>query len=132
MSKGKQTKKNVKMELTIDDTIEGVFLIEAKTEETFHNRRRKLEELTGFTTDNFDAYEEDEDGGVWKVITTAHFNNVDEIKKALEKMRRHKWLYLLDSTLLLEGKELYCDGRWIIKETNSNEISTKITDNSKL
>ena len=58
-----------------------------------------------------DSFEEDEEGGVWKVITTAWFENVEEIKKALGKMKKYNWLFLSDSSILFEGKEIYCDGR---------------------
>lgn len=97
-----------------DDYVEGVFLIEAKAEQTFFNRKRRLEEITGFSDGFFDSYEEDEEGGIWKVITTAWFENVDEIKKALKKMEKYNWLFLSDSSILFEGKEIYCDGRWFV------------------
>lgn len=97
-----------------DDYVEGVFLIEAKAKETFFNRKRKLEEITGFSDGFFDFYEEDEEGGIWKVITTAWFENVDEIKKALKKMEKYNWLFQSDSSILFEGKEIFCDGRWLV------------------
>ncbi len=97
-----------------DDYVEGVFLIEAKSRETFFNRKRKLEEITGFSDGMFDSFEEDEDGGIWKIITTAWFENVDEIKNALGKMKKYNWLFLSDSSILFDGKEIYCDGRWLI------------------
>ncbi len=97
-----------------DDYVEGVFLIKAKAKETFFNRKRRLEEITGFSDGFFDSYEEDEEGGVWKVITTAWFENVDEIKKALKKMEKYNWLFQYDSSILFEGKEIYCDGRWLV------------------
>jgi len=97
-----------------DDYVEGVFLIEAKSRETFFNRKRKLEEITGFSDGMFDSFEEDEEGGVWKVITTAWFENVEEIKKALGKMKKYNWLFFSDSSILFEGKEIYCDGRWLV------------------
>lgn len=97
-----------------DDYVEGVFLIEAKAKEAFFNRKMKLEEITGFSDGFFDSYEEDEEGGIWKVITTAWFENVDEIKKALKSMEKYNWLFLSDSSILFEGKEIYCDGRWLV------------------
>ena len=97
-----------------DDYVEGVFLIEAKAKETFFNRKRRLEKITGFSDGYFDSYEEDEEGGVWKVITTAWFENIDEIKKALKKMEKYNWLFKYDSSILFEGKEIYCDGRWLV------------------
>lgn len=97
-----------------DDYVEGVFLIAAKAEETFFNRKRRLEEITGFSDGFFDSYEEDEEGGIWRVITTAWFENVDEIKKALKKMEKYNWLYLSDSSILFDGEEIYCDGRWLV------------------
>jgi hypothetical protein len=97
-----------------DDYVEGVFLIEAKSRETFFNRKRKLEEITGFSDGMLDSFEEDEEGGVWKVITTAWFENVEEIKKALGKMKKYNWLFLSDSSILFEGIEIYCDGQWLV------------------
>src|SRR5574344_1049813 len=95
-----------------DDYVEGVFLIEAKTKETFFNRKSKLEAVTGFSDGHFDSYEEDEEGVIWKVITTAWFKNVDELKKAMKKMEKYKWFFSSDSLLLLDGEYLYVDGRW--------------------
>jgi len=95
-----------------DYYVAGVFIIEAKSKETFFNRKRRLEEITGFSDGFFDTYEEDEEGCVWRVITTAWFENVDEIKKALKKMEKYNWLFLSDSSVLFEGEEIYCDGRW--------------------
>lgn len=97
-----------------DDYVDGVFLIEAKAKQTFFNRKKRLEEITGFSDGFFDSYEEDDEGGIWKVITTACFKNVDEIKKALKKMEKYKWLFQSDSSILFEGKEIYCDGRWLV------------------
>ena len=97
-----------------DDYIEGVFLIEAKSKETFFNRKSKLEAVTGFSDGYFDSYEEDEEGGIWKVITTAWFENVDELKKAMKKMEKYKWFFSSDSSLLLDGEYLYVDGRWLV------------------
>ena len=97
-----------------DDYVEGVFLIEAKAKETFFNRKAKLEAITGFSDGYFDSYEEDEDGGIWKVITTAWFKNVDELKKAMKKMEKYKWFFSSDSSLLLDGEYLYVDGRWLV------------------
>lgn len=96
-----------------DDWVEGVFLIEAKLKQTFLNRKQRLEEITGFSDEMFDSWEEDREGGLWKVITTAWFPSTDEIKAALTKMRKYKWLLLLDSCLLFKGKEIYCDGKWV-------------------
>jgi hypothetical protein len=97
-----------------DDYVEGVFLIEAKSRETFFNRKRKLEEITGFSDGFFDSFEEDDEGGIWKIITTAWFKDVVEIKKALNDMKKYKWLFLWDSSILFDGKEIYCDGRWLV------------------
>lgn len=97
-----------------DDYIEGVFIIEAKSINTFINRIHKIETTTGFSTGSFDAYEKDEDGGIWKVITTAWFKNVDELKKAMKKMEKYKWFFSSDSSLLLDGEYLYVDGGWLV------------------
>ena len=97
-----------------DDYIEGVFLIEAKTKETFFNRKYKLESITGFSDGHFDSYEEDEEGGIWKVITKAWFKNIDELKNAMKIMEKYNWFYSSDSSLLLNGEYLYVDGRWLV------------------
>lgn len=97
-----------------DDYVEGVFLIEAKSKETFFNRKSKLEAVTWFSDGYFDSYEEDEEGGIWKVITTAWFENVFELKKAMKKMEKYKWFFSSDSSLLLNGEYLYVDGRWLV------------------
>ena len=97
-----------------DDYVEGVFLIEAKAKETFFNRKSKLEAVTGFSDGYFDSYEEYEECGIWKVITTAWFKNIDELKKAMKKMEKYKWFYSSDSSLLLDGEYLYVDGVWLV------------------
>lgn len=97
-----------------DDYIEGVFLIKAKSKDTFFNRKSKLEAVTGFSDGYFDSYEEDEEGGIWKVITTAWFKNVDELKKAIKKMEKYNWFFISDSLLLLNGEYLYVDGKWLL------------------
>ena len=95
-----------------NDYVEGVFIIQAKSKETFLNRKTKLEQITGFSDGYFNSYEEDDEGGCWKIITTAWFENVDEIQKALKKMEKYNWL--LDFNILFEGKEIYCDGKWLV------------------
>lgn len=111
----KQALKGIKKERVFgeDDYIEGVFLIEAKCKETFFNRKRKLEIVTGFSDGFFDSYEEDDEGGLWKIITTAWFPSVVELKMALLKMKKYNWLFLSDSSVLFNGEEIYCNGRWI-------------------
>ena len=66
-----------------DDTIEGVFLIKASSVDVFLNRKSKLAELTGFAGC---AYEEDEDGGIFKIITTGCFCNTTEVKSVIERI----------------------------------------------
>ena len=102
----------MKNEFGEDDYVAGVFLIEAKATETFLNRKRRLEEVTGFSDGFLNSYEEE--GGVWKVITTASFENVDEIKKAIKKMEKYNWLFLSDSSIIFEGKEIFSNGRWLV------------------
>ena len=89
-----------------DEYVEGVFLIGAKSINTFYNRKNKLEDITGFSDGGFNSYEEDDKGGIWKTILSARFENVDEIKKVLKKMEKYSWLYLKDSSILFE--EMKC------------------------
>jgi hypothetical protein len=96
----------------LDDCVNGVFFIEAKSRNTFFNRKQKLKDITGFSDGFFDSHEEE--GGIWKIITTAYVENVDEIKIALKDMKKYKWLLLSDSSILFDGEEIYCDGRWLI------------------
>ena len=97
-----------------DDYIEGVFVIAAKSIDTFLNRKGKLEDITGFSTDGFDSYEEDEDGGCWKVITTAKFESLIELKQKMDQLKKYEWLYWFDSDLLFNGNEIFSDGKWLI------------------
>ena len=94
--------------------VEGVFLIEAVAKNTFLNRKKKLEELTGFSDGMFDSYQEDEEGGIWKTISQAEFKSVDELKKTVIAMKKYNWLFLSDSSILFEGSEIFCNGRWLI------------------
>ena len=97
-----------------DDWCEGVFLIEAKSKETFFNRKRKLEIITGFSDGFFDSYEEDDEGGIWKTITSAWFPTVKELKSVLRKMKRYNWLFLSDSYIMSNGQYLFSDGKWLV------------------
>ena len=97
-----------------DDYIEGVFIIEAKSINTFINRMHKIESTTGFSTGGFDAYEKDEDGGSWEVITTAQFESLNDLKEKMNQLKKYKWLYWFDSDLLFEGKEIFSGGKWLI------------------
>lgn len=93
-----------------DDVVEGVFLLKASSKYVFFNRKNKLEAITGFTGD---AYEEDEEGGIWKVITTGVFDDIDELKTVIEKMKKYDWFFGYDSNLLLNGEEIYSEGEWL-------------------
>ena len=97
-----------------DDFVEGVFLIEAKSENTFFNRKIKLEEVTCFSDGGFGSYEEDDEGGIWKIITSAWFENIGELKKLVKKIEKYKWLFLSDSYIMLDGEYLFADGKWLI------------------
>lgn len=94
--------------------VEGVFLIGAKCKDTFWNRKQRLDEIAGFSDGGFGSYEEDEEGGCWRIITTAHFETVDELKTAVKKMEKYSWIYLFDTSILLNGEYLYCDGKWFV------------------
>ena len=101
-----------KINFSSESEIEGVFLIKASSKSVFFNRKRKLEKLTGFSDCMFDSYGEDDEGGVWKVITTATFDNIDELKSVIKKVEKFNWLFLNDSELLIDGEYLYSDGKW--------------------
>jgi hypothetical protein len=102
----------IKKGFTGDDYVEGVFLIKASTQDVFFNRKEKLELLTGFSDGMYDYSEED--GGIWKVITTAHFDSINELKQAIKKAEKFSWLYLRDSWILFEGEDLFSDGEWLV------------------
>lgn len=97
-----------------DNYIEGVFIIGAKSKETFFNRQQKLEDITGFTTGGFDSYEKDDDGGCWKIITMGQFESLEDLKQKMNKLKKYKWLYWFDSDLLFDGKEIFSSGEWLI------------------
>lgn len=89
--------------------VEGVFLIIASKEHVFLNRKHILNEVFGYS--GFDSYEHN--GGVWKLIATATFDSMDEVKRAMGCMREFQWFLGEDSTLLVDGKEIYSDGVWL-------------------
>ena len=97
-----------------DDYIEGVFLIKAQSEQTFYTRKSRLQEITGFSDGGCDSYEQDEESGIWNLITTAHFDTVAELKTDIEKMRKHNWFFYEDFYLMLDGKYLFSDGKWLV------------------
>lgn len=97
-----------------DNYVEGVFIIEAKSEQTFFNRKMRLAEITRFSDGGFDSYEQDEDGGCWKIITTAYFETVEDLKAAIKKMEKYNWFFLYDASIMLDGEYLYCDGKWFV------------------
>jgi hypothetical protein len=97
-----------------DDYIEGVFLIKAQSEQTFYNRKSRLQEITGFSDGGCDSYEQDEESGIWNLITTEHFDTVAELKTAIKKMRKYNWFFYEDFYLVLDGKYLFSDGKWLV------------------
>ena len=95
-----------------DDELEAVFLIQASSENVFNNRRRKLKEITGFSDGGCGSYEKVEGCDVWKIIVTGYFNDLDELKNDIQKMKKHKWLFLSDSSILFDGEYIFSDGDW--------------------
>jgi len=89
--------------------INGQLLIQAKSFETFQNRKNVLEEMTGFCIDD---YEENE--GIWKSIVFGDFNHLEHLVESLEKMKKYKWFFFENSWLLKDGKDLFVNGKWII------------------
>lgn len=97
-----------------DDELQAVFLIQAVSENTFNNRRRKLQEITGFSDGGFGSYEEDNEGGIWKIIVTGYFNDLEELKSVIKKMEKYNWLFLSDSDILFEDNYLFSSGEWLV------------------
>jgi len=106
--------KTTELNLKEDDCLVGVFVIEAESEEEFLNRKEKFREITGFTDDGFDSYEEYEEGGLWKVVTSVFFKNKDEIKKDLKEMENYDWLIEGGSRIVFERQNIWCEGKWLI------------------
>jgi hypothetical protein len=95
---------------TEDDELQAVFLIQASSEEVFNNRRRKLQEITGFSDGG--SYEKVEGCDVWKIIVTGYFNDLEELKNDIQKMKKYNWLFLSDSCILFDCEYLFSDGEW--------------------
>lgn len=95
--------------------VEGVFIIAAVAKDTFFKRARKLEEITGFYDGTFMSYEEDEEGGCWKTIRIAlGVESLDDLKAKIKKMTKYPWFFDMDCDLLIDGKEIYSGGRWLL------------------
>lgn len=97
-----------------DEPVTGVFLIEAKSRNTFLNRKRQLEKITGFSDGFMDAFEEDDEGGIWRLITEASFDDIDDLKKSFTKMRKYNWLFLSDSCVMFDNEYIFSDGKWFL------------------
>lgn len=91
--------------------LEGVFLIKASTEDVFFNRRSKFFEVTGFNDFGMDSYEEDDEGGIWKLIAVAT-TDLHTLKDQMAKMKKYSWFFDRDCTIMHEGEYLLCDGKW--------------------
>lgn len=97
-----------------DDELQGVFLIQASSEEVFNNRRRKLQEITGFSDGGCGSYEKDSECDVWKIITSEYFDTIEDLKSVIENMRKYKWFFYFDSHIMLDGDYLFSDGKWLV------------------
>lgn len=97
-----------------DDELQGVFLIQASSEEVFNIRRKKLQEITGFTDGGFGSYEKDSECDVWKIITSAYFDTIEDLKSEIESMKKYKWFFYYDSHIMLDGEYLFSDGQWFV------------------
>jgi DNA modification methylase len=91
--------------------IEGVFLIEASNKNVFLSRKHILQQESGFYTAGDDSYEKPA-RGIYRIITMGVFESMGEIEKAMNDLLKHHWFYANDSSLLIDGKEIYCDGKW--------------------
>lgn len=117
-SKEKETRHFAKPRLVAgfseDDELEGVFLIQASSEKVFNKRRRKLQEITGFSDGGCGSYEKDSECDVWKIITSEYFDTVEDLKSVIESMRKYKWFFYFDSHIMLDGDYLFSDGKWFV------------------
>ena len=68
--------------------------------------------LTGFCDGFFGNYEKDDECDIYKVITTAWFDSIKSLKEAIKQMENQEWFFNLDSTILLNGTYIFCDGEW--------------------
>lgn len=97
-----------------DNELEAVFLIQASSEDVFNNRRRKLQEITGFSDGGCGSYEKDEECDVWKIIVTGYFSSLENLKEEIKIMSKYKWLFLSDSCILSDGDYIFSDGEWFL------------------
>jgi hypothetical protein len=95
-----------------DCSIEAVFLIKASTKDVFFNRLRKIQMTSGFYGGS-DAFEEDEEGGIWKVIMLGGFETTQEVKESITILDKYSWLFISDSSVMIGGKYFYCNGKYI-------------------
>jgi hypothetical protein len=94
-----------------EEELQAVFLISASSQDVFNSRIRTLQEVTGFSGDSF---EKDFEFDVWKVITTAYFNDFEELKLSIKKMQEYEWLLLSDSHILIDDEYLFSAGEWLV------------------
>ena len=95
-----------------DNELEAVFLIQASSEDVFNNRRRKLQEITGFSDGGCGSCEKDEECDVWKVIVTGYFSSLENLKEKIKIMSKYKWLFLSDSCILSDGDYIFSHDEW--------------------
>ena len=97
-----------------ENDLEAVFLIKASSENTFNNRKRKLQEITGFSDGGFDSYEEDSENGIWKIIVNGYFSDLEDLKTSINAMKKYNWLFLSDSCIMSDGDYIFSDGKWFL------------------
>jgi len=95
--------------------IEANLLILASTENVFHNRKSRVESITGFHTNYMDSWELVGDcGDVYRLIAMANFESIAELKQVIKKAEKYNWIFWNDSYLLQDGTEIYSEGKWLI------------------
>lgn len=97
------------------DFIDGIFLIKADNEEDFFDKKNLIRDISEFCDGGFELWEEDEEGGLYKVILFAYYPNIAALKKAWEEMtEKYEWLHKEDSSILFDGLELWSGGKWLL------------------
>lgn len=93
--------------------IEIVFFIIASNKDVLFNRLCKFNKLTELQCSISDC-EKDEEGGIYKSAIDGQFDNIDDLKKTMEKLKKFKWFAWWDMDVIDidSGKYLFAEGKW--------------------